>query len=367
MLLGATTVVEAQTFEWDVHFQTRFDNREHDRTKLGTSRTIFGSVLSPTIGVSWGEGSRFMAGAEFMGDFGSAEWMHKPKPIAYYRYADEHFSAYAGIFHRSAMIGTYANTIFSSSYTYYNQLLRGTLLQYKGDLGKVELGLDWTGHFDKATSTRECFRVFSAGRIGGSFIYAGYSAQMFHLANSGTGAKGVVDNIMVIPYVGVSFASALPLDKFYIQLGWQQSIQRDRKVSKEFETPFGGELEFRIEKWGLGVLDIFYYGKNLLPFYGTYGSALYTCEPYYRAPYNILNHAELYYTAIKRDGVTLKFQLKFKSDGKRMGFEQVANLNIHLNNKQFGQNITFGRKRNTVKSCTLNENCCPKADSCPKR
>ena len=351
--LGVALTSSAQAFEWDVHFQTRFDNREHARTNLATSRTIFGSVLSPTIGVSWGQGSKFMAGIELFAEFGNAEWLHNPTPIAYYNYKDDHFGAYAGIFHRSALKGTYANTIFSSSYTFYNQLIRGTLLQYQGKYGNIELGLDWTGLFNKATTTRECFRVFSAGRFKIPYFYAGYSAQMFHLAKSGTGAKGVVDNIMIIPYVGVDITPAVPLDKFYVQLGWQQSIQRDRTVSKEFQTPFGGELELRLEKWGVGILDIFYYGKNLLPFYGTYGSTLYTCEPYYRAPHGVMNHAELYYTAVKRDGITLKFQLKFKTDGRRMGFEQVANLNIHLNNKQFGQKITFGRKREAVKSDTL--------------
>ena len=351
MLLGVVLTAGAQTFEWDVHFQTRFDNRENANVPLAKSRTIFGSVLSPTLGVAWGEGSRFMAGVELMSDFGAEEYLHTPQPIAYYSYKDKRFGAYAGVFHRSAMIGTYANTIFSSSYTFYNQLLHGTLLQYKGERGKLELGLDWDGKYDAGTSTREAFRVFSAGRFEIPFFFAGYSFHMYHLASSGTGVKGVCDNIIAYPYVGVNIASALPLDKFYVQLGWQQSAQRDRKASSEFMLPNGAEVEMRIEKWGLGLLNIFYYGDNLLPLYGI--SGLYSCEPLYQAPYNILNHAELYYTAVKRDGVTLKFQLKFKTDGKHMGYEQVANLNIHLNNKQFGQEISFGRKRDAVKSQTL--------------
>ena len=31
MLLGVVLTAGAQTFEWDVHFQTRFDNRENDK------------------------------------------------------------------------------------------------------------------------------------------------------------------------------------------------------------------------------------------------------------------------------------------------------------------------------------------------
>ena len=58
MLLGVVLTAGAQTFEWDVHFQTRFDNRENANVPLAKSRTIFGSVLSPTIGVAWGEGSQ---------------------------------------------------------------------------------------------------------------------------------------------------------------------------------------------------------------------------------------------------------------------------------------------------------------------
>lgn len=350
LCVGMTT--RAQTFEWDVHFQTRFDNRENEKVPLAKSRTIFGSVLSPTIGVAWGEGSRFMAGVELMSEFGAEKLLNTPQPIAYYSYKDEHFGAYAGIFHRSNMIGSYANTIFSSSYTFYNQLLHGTLLQYKGKYGKLELGLDWDGKYEADTPNREAFRVFSAGRFEIPFFFAGYSFHMYHLASSGTGIKGVCDNIIAYPYVGVNFASALPLDKFYIQLGWQQSAQRDRKASSEFMLPNGGEVEFRIEKWGVGLLDIFYYGDNLLPLYGI--SGLYSCEPLYQAPYGILNHAEIYYTAVKRNGINLKFQLKFKTDGKHLGMEQVANLVINLNNKQFGQEITFGRKRDAVKSQTLN-------------
>jgi hypothetical protein len=50
LFAGIYTQVHAQTFSYDVDFITYFDNREY-QSALQPSQTIFGTRLSPEIGV----------------------------------------------------------------------------------------------------------------------------------------------------------------------------------------------------------------------------------------------------------------------------------------------------------------------------
>ncbi len=71
----------AQSLEWDLRFDTKFDNREYDGVKyLGTvpSITFFSLRLAPAVGIGWrgeskGDGvrHRVMAGVSYTLDMGA--------------------------------------------------------------------------------------------------------------------------------------------------------------------------------------------------------------------------------------------------------------------------------------------------------
>lgn len=339
--LGAS----AQKFDWNVDFETKFDNREYAPCRFSSSKTIFGAVLTPTVGVRWGEGSRFMAGVDLSHYFGSEKWMNTPEAVMFYNYSSEHYFAAAGMFQRSMMIGEYSSSIFGGRYRFQDRIIDGVLLQYKGRLGHLELGLDWDGMYSDSTKTRESFRVFSAGRIEYSLLFAGYGFSMYHLANSSVNHEGVVDNIIANPYIGVEFASLLPLDKLYLKLGWQQSAQRNRRTQDKFSLPFGGEIEIGIEKWGVGLTNRTYIGKNLFPLWALYGTRLYSGESFYSTTKGIYNRTAIYYKAVRRNGVDLTLTLALHYDGVGVGFQQIAQLNIYLNRGLTGKGTKFGSRK----------------------
>lgn len=349
----ASVTASAQTFEWKVNFDTRFDNREYAPCKYSTSETVFGASLAPQVGIGWGKGSKLMAGADLSGYFGRTNSLNTPEALMYYTYSSPNtknlFSATAGMFRRETLIGDYSYSIFGERYRFYDRVINGIVLQYRGSRGLAELGVDWDGMFEDSTRTRESFRIFSAGRIDVPYFFAGYGFSMYHLANAGLGATGVVDNIIANPYVGLNFAHVTPLDKLYLKLGWQQSVQRNRSTEDKFTLPFGGEIEIGIEKWGVGITNNTYIGKNLFTHWDMYHRRIYAGDQFYRTEKGIYNRTDIYYHAVHRNGIDLMLKLVFHYDGTGLGFQQVAQLNVYLDNGLFGQNTKFGGKRNRPK------------------
>ena len=54
----------AQQLLWDVDFKFGFDNREYASIETEPSGTIFGAVLSPKVGLGFGEGHALYAGVD---------------------------------------------------------------------------------------------------------------------------------------------------------------------------------------------------------------------------------------------------------------------------------------------------------------
>ena len=60
----------AQQLLWDVDFKFGFDNREYASIDTEPSGTIFGAVLSPKVGLGFGEGHALYAGVDAAKYFG---------------------------------------------------------------------------------------------------------------------------------------------------------------------------------------------------------------------------------------------------------------------------------------------------------
>ena len=85
-----------------VGFDTFFDNTEYSGTTLAASSgTIFGSRLTPRIGVEWDAKNSLNFGVDIFNDFGNdTRFFSKARPQIYYRFASPKVKAYAGIFDR---------------------------------------------------------------------------------------------------------------------------------------------------------------------------------------------------------------------------------------------------------------------------
>lgn len=154
--------VAAQELFFSGEVSTHFDNTEYTGSDCGTSRTIFAVRMTPTIGYRWNDRHSVIVGAELLKDFGSSRFLDDANMVAYYRFKNEKYGAYAGIFERDNLIGRYSRAFYSDSTLIYNPLVQGIAMNYRGRNSFAEFAIDWEGLY--SPQTREKFRIlFSAG------------------------------------------------------------------------------------------------------------------------------------------------------------------------------------------------------------
>ena len=273
-----------------------FDNREYYRSDFSKSMTIFGSRLTPAIGLEMklddNTNHKLMAGVDIMKDFGSSETNKElfKEIVMYYnleKIGDTGVSLYAGIFPRNKMQGRYSQAFYSDSLKFYDNNLEGLLVQIHRPMASFEVGCDWMGQY--GSNRRERFMIFSSGeKIVNPMLTFGYSGYMYHFANS-VQVKGLVDNILINPYVRLDLVHKFDLQEFNMTFGWLQAFQHNRKHIGYYVFPGGGHFDLEIRKWDIAVKNMFYCGTDLMPYYNNfdeggfkYGSELYFGDPFFR-------------------------------------------------------------------------------------
>ena len=288
---------KALKFAYDVDFQMNFDNRELYQSAYSTSMTIFGARLSPAVGLEAvqndGTVHRLMAGLDVLKDFGSGrnDLSLFNEFVMYYRLdksiGKTDLILHAGVFPRSNMHGRYSEAFFSDSLKFYDNNLEGLLIEFRCPQAQFEVGCDWMGQY--GTDRRERFMVFSSGegRVA-PMLSLGYSGYMYHFANSEQ-VKGLVDNILINPYVRLDLAQKTSMQTFDIRLGWLQAMQHNRKHVGHYVFPGGAHLDVEARKWNVAVKNMAFVGTDLMPYYNNfdeggfkYGNSLYMGSPFYR-------------------------------------------------------------------------------------
>lgn len=342
LLVFSAGTVSAQKFVWEAGFKYKFDNREYGNDALDESATYYGARLTPQVGLGWGEGNALMLGADLMADFGSAPFSTPVDVIFYYRYLDPKFGVYAGRFPRKYTIGTYSNAFFSEYVSFYDSNFDGLLAHYQGGKGYVEFICDWNSML--TDNQREKFGIYSAGRLNLGMLYGGYNLSLFHHAHSKT-ERGVVDNILVYPFIGADFAPKTRFSNLYIQVGWLQAFQNDRRYIDKYVTPGGIQVDFRVERWGFGIYNSFYGGEGLMPYYKStvagqpdYGNGLYSGEPFYRA--DIYNRLEIYWQRNIRQDISVKISSVHHYAQKQWVWQQILSLQVTLSDRMFKKKPT---------------------------
>lgn len=334
--LCAAISASAQQLVFDGDISTHFDNTEYTGSDCGSSRTIFAVKVEPKLAYRWSGKHSVVLGTELLKDFGSKKFIDETKLIAYYQFQNDRFGANAGIFERSKLIGRYSRAFYSDSTLIYNSLVQGIAMRYNRDEGKAfaELAIDWTGLY--SPETREQFRVLVAG--GGRFAKifdAGVSLSIQHFANKSTFEGNVVDNVLINPYIGVRFNAFFDFD---IRLGYLQGMQRDRRMNEGWRTPMGGELSFRMSRWGVFLDNNLYVGKNLMPLYNrtgkdgqTYSSDLYTGDPFYGTRHTIYNRTGIGYSrSFVKERVRVYAEMVLQYNGQNMYFQQLIGVSASI-------------------------------------
>ncbi len=296
--LNAKSRVDKAGFAYDVKSEMNFDNREFYRSGFSESMTIFGARLTPSVGISVPQRSlgmehRVMVGIDVMKDFGGPQTnIDLFREMTLYYRLDKRtrttgLELYAGIFPRETMGGSYSEAFFSDSLRFYDNNLEGLLVKVRRPKAYWEIGCDWMGQ--KGYDAKERFMIFSSGESSiASFFKVGYAAYMYHFAGSER-ARGVVDNILMNPYLRFDFGDMMNLQEFSLRFGWLQAMQHDREFVGHYVFPGGGEFDLGIRQWNFCISNKLFYGMDMMPYYNCtdtagdkYGPRLYFGDPFYR-------------------------------------------------------------------------------------
>ena len=361
-------------FAYDVDFSMNFDNREFDRSRLFPSYTIFGARLTPSVGLAFLQDSgachRLMLGVDIMKDFGrspvgsqasagqgSVSGFHDEaetdagqrnlklfNEIIFYYGLDAtlgrtDFSLTAGIFPRRFTEGEYSRAFFSDSLVWYDNNIEGLLMKFRRPSSYFEIGCDWMGK--AGVDRRERFMIFSSGRgrVAGP-LSLGYSAYMYHFAGSAN-APGVVDNILVNPWLDLDFTCYVPLQQLHLSVGWLQSLQNDRELVHEYVAPGGAEITAGIRNWNVGIENRLFCGQDMMPYYnaiGTggekYGNMLYFGDPFYRMRdrdgWHVYDRLEFFYEPRISRFLDLKVAAVLHFSGGYAGWQQMVTVHFNL-------------------------------------
>ncbi len=339
-----TMSASAQEFLWNVEFRTMLDNREYAEMQTSPSLTNFGAIIAPSIGIGFGDGHSIMLGGHVDRYFGKSFPKYDAEVNLYYQYEGPHLKINAGSFPYSRLTGEYPAAIVDEV-LFFDFSLEGLLARYEKDTWSLELALDWVGMYD--STTRENFYVYSYGRKEIGPVYGAYSFFMNHYANSGQ-VKGVVDNVWLYPHIGVMLEKYLPLTKFDVRVGWLQTFQNNRITGTGYDMPGGFQAEVRLEKWGVGIYEMIYAGPSLMPYFYVndpagvqYATNLYGGIQFYANNSGIYNRLEVYYSpAIAKvsDYLDFKIAAVIQFDGVDWGWQQIAQLVVNLDSRQFKKN-----------------------------
>lgn len=301
MLMTAVFSVQASetekklSFAFDTDFEMNFDNREYYRSSFSNSMTIFAARLTPSAGFSFRQDEstrhRLMFGADFMKDFGAPDSRLLNELVFHYtldkHMGDTDLKLSAGIMPRSRMFDNYSEAFISDSLAFYDNNIEGLLIQIRRPSAEFELGCDWMGQYGE--DSRERFMIFSSGEARLSSVFSmGYAAFMYHFANSHT-QKGVVDNILLNPWIKLDLARRTDTQELSVRVGYLQGLQHDRVKYDSYVYPRGLEVDLEVRKWNFGVQNKLFHGTDMMPYYNAsdntgekYGTRLYFGDPFYR-------------------------------------------------------------------------------------
>lgn len=324
---------QAQQLRVGADFTTFFDNKEYTSLSADESCTLFSARLTPKVGIAWAECNELMFGVDMVQEFGhDAKFLSDVGVQLYYALRAPRVKVLAGIFPRSEMRGLQQPLFFDRDYRYYHHTIAGVLVRYesaKHSGSYVEMAMDYTGMRDRLV--RESFDITLSAyhRIKG--LELGLDGIMRHYGKDldYTTDDGVVDNLLVVPYVGYEL-SVKGFD-FDFRLSYMQALQRDRHFENRWQAPMGGELYCAVSRWGVTLANRLYVGGCLMPFMSRYGASLYHGERLYATAEGIVESAQLSYCrSFFDDTLSVGAGITLDYDGTGIGTRQWVQLDVKL-------------------------------------
>lgn len=327
----------AQELTWNVGLDAVFDNREGDRDNTATE-TIFFTKLKPEAGFNLNGSDRFGGGGVWIEPVGYDWNGRRFRPTLYYRHEGRHWSGSVGIFPRSQLVEQLPSFMWCDSLTYFQDNIRGALLQYRRGKSYAEIYLDWR---QRQTETRrESFSIVAQGRWtprDGRFSL-GVVGSMNHLAltKHAPADMHIVDNFSAAPYAAANLSGIVPVDTLGLRLGMAMTVERNRAVGS-WRSPAGVWFEVKAAWRRFGLRNNFYAGGKLFPSYTMLGAQLYQGEPFYQQ--SLYNRTEVDFAVVRNRYVDLRAELDFNITPGSFIFYQRILLRVY-----FGQRYKLRAK-----------------------
>ena len=252
----------AQELEGNLSFFGFMDNREY--MKSGRySQTIFGTRISPEVGLRIDSVHRLRVGFNALYEFGSqrANFFDKIEPVIYYQYEKKNVDFFIGSFPRQNLVDDYPRALLSDTLNYYRPNVQGMLGKYETSTFREIIWLDWTSR--QTNIDRETFIFGLSGKYQPNKFFISHHAYMFHNAGAAIEVPGdnLQDNGAATVKLGVDLSKSTFLDSLTIAAGGMMSFERTRSVS-DFVTPMGFVADLFLGYKRFSITNTFYAGEG---------------------------------------------------------------------------------------------------------
>lgn len=271
---------EAQQVEAQLDFQGFADNREYSNSNR-YPQTIFGTRITPEIGLRIDSMHRIRLGVSYLHEFGTKNIAKPVRPVAYYNYDHAGFDFKIGAFPRKDYMDEYPKAILSDTIGYYQPNVEGMLVKYQNETFHQQLWIDWNSRQTRVD--REQFMVGISGKAKlNPTFYIKHFATLWHNAGPMVDEPDPNDHIRDNGAASVHFGADLSrlgwLDSIDVNVGGIINYDRLRNVY-EWRFPKGIISEIYLEQSKFFVRNTFYTGQALsIP----YGDVFYTSKQYNR-------------------------------------------------------------------------------------
>lgn len=328
--VGRVPIDSAVVFSYNVDFATYFDNREYS-VPYQIPQTIFSFRLSPEVGLDVrdkvGGAHRLVVGVHYTQPLGGAWADAGVAPTAYYQFGIKGFKVALGAVPFNRRYDVLPDYLMYDSIAYAHPNIQGALMQYSSRHGYAEFMCDWRG--SQTAERREMFRLIVNGRYRYRWLTVGGYGQLNHKARFAAPHpyEGVCDDIYVNPQVGADVSYLTPLDSLAVRVGYILGIQNNRSLQQS-KMPQGVMLELYVSWRFVGLKNTFYYGQNLMPWYGEYGADLNQGDPFYQSP--LYNRTDLFVYLYRNNFVDCYFSWNFHYDTHRLQHQQQLQVRFSL-------------------------------------
>ncbi len=307
----------AQLLEVDVNFHGFVDNREYAKSNR-FSPTIFGTRISPELGLLIDSTHRLRIGVNMLKQFGSKHFMDKFDPVVYYQYQKQKHNFFIGAFPRHQLIDDYPIALLDDTLAYFRPNMEGMFYEFKGEKFNQNVWIDWTGK--QTQDDRETFLFGFSGKYKPNIFYVSHYAYMYHNALSAVSPPGqhLEDNGAVQLQLGIDLGKRTFLDSLTFSAGGMVSIERVRNVT-----------DMNFPKGFITYLYAGYKSFNLKnTFYSGEGHQLINGDAFYRT--KRYNRLDLGWTPISYKNVEGGFVFSFHFLNKIIDSQQAFSLRYRI-------------------------------------